>query len=359
MKSLKLLFILLFINSANAQITIGISDITLPERGAVFSVPVTVENFNNVSALSLVIKYDTASLKYTGVHNLPESFLINEINGTIYLAFARIFPIGTGTGILFRLNFHHLKGNTDIILTDDCEAADIEGEILPVEYSSGRITDPEVQPGSLDGIVWIDNNRNGIRDNNEKGLSWVTIDLFDCGGRWLGYTLSDTDGNYRFNDLESGEYNLQFSLIDNNAVYTFTIKNAGNDDTIDSDVEMINEFTALTGCINLEEGDNLLNYDAGVFLKSRALPEDLLLSQNYPNPFNSSTAINYSFNEAGHVNISVYNILGERIAVLMNETKEEGAYTIIFNADGLNSGVYFYRLLAPNTSITRKMILSR
>jgi hypothetical protein len=362
MKNLQLLILLvslMFINQANAQTVIGISDITLAERGAVFSVPVEVENFNNVSALSLVIKYDTASLKYTGVQNLSENFLINERNGIIYIAFARIFPIGTGTGVLFQLNFKHIRGNTDIIFTDDSEAADITGEILQVEYSSGRIKDPEAQKGSLGGIVWIDNNKNGIRDNSEKGLPWVTIDLFDCSGRWLGYTLSDADGFYRFSELEEGEYNLQFSLIDNNAGYTFTIKNAGNDVTIDSDVEMINESTALTGCIILTEGADLVNYDAGVFLKRGIEREDLLLSQNYPNPFNSGTAINYSFNEAGHVNISVYNILGERVAVLLNEIKEAGAYTVTFNAEELRSGVYFYRLLAPNTSITRKMILSR
>jgi hypothetical protein len=354
-----ILFFLLFVYSADAQISIGISDITLPERGAAFILPVETENLVNLSALSLVIKYDTSSLEYTGAQNLPEHFLINEINGFIYIAFASIFPIGNVSGILLQLTFKHITGNSEIYFTEECEAADVTGELFQVEYFSGKIKDPEARTGSIGGIVWIDNNRNGIKDKNEKGLPWVTVDLFNCTGTWLGYTLSDADGNYRFSDLEEGEYKLQFSLIDNNAVYTFTIKDAGNDDSVDSDVEMINESAAVTDCIQLSEGTDLHNYSAGVFLKGTLMPEDLFLTQNYPNPFNSSTTFDYSFNITGNVNITVFNILGEKVAVLLNEIKEAGTYTTIFNAEGLRSGVYFYRLLAPEISVTRKMILSR
>lgn len=73
------------------------------------------------------------------------------------------------------------------------------------------------------------------------------------------------------------------------------------------------------------------------------------LDQNYPNPFNPSTQINYSIPENGNVNISVYDILGEKVSELINQNMPEGNYQIAFstgnNNHQLSSGVYFYKLV--------------
>lgn len=78
--------------------------------------------------------------------------------------------------------------------------------------------------------------------------------------------------------------------------------------------------------------------------------------QNYPNPFNPSTTIRYQIPSAGHVTISVYNILGNEVNVLVNEFKNSGDYDITFNASGLASGMYYYRINVNNYSETKKMI---
>ncbi len=91
-------------------------------------------------------------------------------------------------------------------------------------------------------------------------------------------------------------------------------------------------------------------------------PEKFELSQNYPNPFNPSTVINYSLPKAVNVSISVYNLIGQKIATLVNnEFHEAGNYSVAFNSDAVSSpvpsGVYFYSINAGGFSSTKKMLL--
>jgi pectin methylesterase-like acyl-CoA thioesterase len=82
------------------------------------------------------------------------------------------------------------------------------------------------------------------------------------------------------------------------------------------------------------------------------------LDQNYPNPFNPSTKISFSLPETGIVNLNVYNVLGQKVASLINsESMTVGNHSVSFNASNLSSGVYFYSLKAGNNVITKKMML--
>jgi hypothetical protein len=76
------------------------------------------------------------------------------------------------------------------------------------------------------------------------------------------------------------------------------------------------------------------------------LPKDYSLYQNFPNPFNPSTTFRYSVPTQSKVVIKVYDILGNEIAILMDEEKPVGTYELTWNAEGLPSGVYFYQLRA-------------
>jgi hypothetical protein len=81
------------------------------------------------------------------------------------------------------------------------------------------------------------------------------------------------------------------------------------------------------------------------------------LAQNYPNPFNPTTTFKFGIMEKVNVKLSVLNLLGEEIAVLINEEKEAGNYTMVFNGVDLPSGVYYYQLKAGNFVDTKKMLL--
>ena len=87
------------------------------------------------------------------------------------------------------------------------------------------------------------------------------------------------------------------------------------------------------------------------------ITEEFELKQNYPNPFNPSTSIQYAISSRQFVTLKVYNILGDEIATLVNEEKPSGVYDVKFDAAGLSSGMYIYKLQAGSFVETKKMIM--
>lgn len=81
------------------------------------------------------------------------------------------------------------------------------------------------------------------------------------------------------------------------------------------------------------------------------------LSQNYPNPFNPTTEINFTIPKSGFVELKVYDLTGRLIKTLVSDTKNAGSYNVEFNAEGISSGVYFYKLSTDNFSDVKRMII--
>jgi hypothetical protein len=92
----------------------------------------------------------------------------------------------------------------------------------------------------------------------------------------------------------------------------------------------------------------------------KEIPAEFSLSQNYPNPFNPTTRIGFGVSGLGaRVKLAVYDLLGREVAVLMDERSEPGRFEVQFDASGLASGVYYYRLCAGSFVATKKMLLVR
>ena len=99
------------------------------------------------------------------------------------------------------------------------------------------------------------------------------------------------------------------------------------------------------------------NCPASVKNEPDEAPLVFALYQNYPNPFNPITTINYSIKKEGTVTISVYNLMGRKVATLVNQTQQAGSYQTRWNATDHASGIYYYRLETNGQTITRKMTL--
>ena len=84
--------------------------------------------------------------------------------------------------------------------------------------------------------------------------------------------------------------------------------------------------------------------------EKRHVPDNFELEPNYPNPFNPSTTITYGLPEQAEVTVNVYNILGQNVATLVNQTQTPGRYTARFDAGRLASGLYIARLTAKGVS---------
>jgi hypothetical protein len=114
----------------------------------------------------------------------------------------------------------------------------------------------------------------------------------------------------------------------------------GSDGTVDDTLKLQNEVT-------------------GTGSQGSLIPKEYRLEQNYPNPFNPMTVIRYELPAACDVRLAVYDVLGREVAVLVDEKKAPGVYTVEWNAAHLASGVYIYRLTAGSYTRSMKMILMK
>ena len=186
--------------------------------------------------------------------------------------------------------------------------------IVPVELTSFT-----ANTNSLGQVVlaWstateINNHMFEIQRKPEEG-EYFTIGFVDGAGT----TTEPQNYSYTDNTVENGKYFYRLKQIDFNGSFSY------------SDEVQVDVVGPLT--FNLE--------------------------QNYPNPFNPSTNIKYSVPEAGNITLSVYNTVGEEVAVLVNGYSEAGHFEVSFNASNLPSGVYLYKLQSANSIQTKKMML--
>jgi hypothetical protein len=121
-----------------------------------------------------------------------------------------------------------------------------------------------------------------------------------------------------------------------NILYTHTPTNA------DSAYQLLAENIVLAA---LQEGPQI--------------PVEFQLEQNYPNPFNPTTNIRFEITDYGLVSIKVIDVLGREVETLVSEKMRPGTHVTTFDASGLSSGVYFYRLTTESGSLTRKMIIAK
>jgi hypothetical protein len=143
---------------------------------------------------------------------------------------------------------------------------------------------------------------------------------------WL--TIGFVDGHGNSNSLK--QYNFIDTDIDQSGTYYYRLKQTDNDGTYEySDV------------VSVEVG----------------MPDNFYLSQNYPNPFNPETRIDYTLPEKQFVSLRIYNTLGELVIELVNETKEAGSYSVVFDASKMPSGTYIYTIFAGKYSTAKKMSL--
>ncbi|MBN1559486.1 T9SS type A sorting domain-containing protein, partial [candidate division KSB1 bacterium] len=93
--------------------------------------------------------------------------------------------------------------------------------------------------------------------------------------------------------------------------------------------------------------------------KQPAMPVEFTLQQNYPNPFNPTTTISYTVNKIGEVELNIYDLLGHKVATLVDEVKNAGSYQATFDSQDLPSGIYIYTLKSAQSVLSKKMVLMR
>lgn len=234
------------------------------------------------------------------------------------------------------------------IITSEYEIGDVMSGLLGTlgNYNGLPQFVPLTDPGASTGTAEIEPVEITLAELDDSHISMlvkITDVSFAADGNFAGGT------NYDITDpsLEDGEtvlFRTAFSAAD-------YIGEAIPTDPI--------EMIALVGYFNDFQltARNAADLGMTTSLEPGDQPFTFALEQNYPNPFNPTTNITFSVAEMANVNLVVYDILGRKVATLVNEVHAPGSYLINFNASHLSSGAYFYRLEAGKFVSIKKMML--
>ncbi|MEJ2546107.1 MAG: T9SS type A sorting domain-containing protein, partial [Calditrichaceae bacterium] len=221
----------------------------------------------------------------------------------------------------------------------------------------------QAEDASHIGIVFVDDNHIGFH-----GTAFTNFDASNSAVEFTnmpGYAGGECTLLYRY---ALGNSDRTGSLTVNGKTSSLTMHNTGDwanwvldsvkinlnpgyDNTIrfsvtGSDFGNLDEITIVPENLTSIESEN----------NSEALSQ-FELYQNYPNPFNPITTINFTIPKASHVTLVVFDMLGKEVDKLVDEQKKPGAYSAIFNAENLASGIYFYKLQAGDIILVKKSVL--
>ena len=190
---------------------------------------------------------------------------------------------------------------------------------LPVELASFT-SSIENRNVKLNWSTTAEVNNSGfeIERTTEGNEQWQKIGFVEGNGT----TNSPKDFSFTDRNLNTGKYNYRLKQIDYNGSF---------------------EYYSLQNLVEI------------------GVPSEFKISQNYPNPFNPSTKIDFALPSDGNVRISLYDMTGREVAVMLNESRSAGYHTINFNASNLSTGSYFYRITAESGGqsfvLTKKLTL--
>jgi WD40 repeat protein len=182
--------------------------------------------------------------------------------------------------------------------------------------------------------------------NPATGKLWVSNDVRG----WAPFLSHATWYEY---DVETGVLMDYFTWSPNDDVTEYP---RGLDFSPDGSIAYAGTFTNTTPRIQ-----KFMSGPVGVGpdIVNNATPDKYQLAQNYPNPFNPSTVINFSVPETAFVTLKVYNMLGQEVAVLVNDIVNAGSHKVNFRANNLATGMYVYMIQAGEFSASKKMMLMK
>jgi hypothetical protein len=278
------------------------------------------------------------------------SLAVNPMNDVLYglvAAGSHIVRVNAALGDAYTLFTLDIPGLTGISFdnTGTLYACNQDGDIYTIDLSSGYYAYVSTSSHPLNAICF-NPNTDELFGALKKGFgnykdSVYTIDLLTGEATAIGRTGFNVLTNDMTFDEDGKLYGV--SGTNNQEGKIFEIDQTDGTGTLIGTGIGYNHTTGLAFSIN---GPIL-----SVGRENSVIPEEYSLKQNYPNPFNPETKIEFSLPVTSEVQIVIYNILGQQVATLINEQKNAGNYSVVWNADDakgirLSSGIYFYMLKA-------------
>jgi hypothetical protein len=202
--------------------------------------------------------------------------------------------------------------------------------------------DPTYTPPKKTKFAFSGDPETNIGWTNPKGV------ILNCNLDSTGQIISSYPGDKKL-FLNTGDESITVMPGDTQRIVMCQLIARGNNN--------LNSVTKLKELSDIARNFYNTNYTIGINKLSSEIPTDFSLEQNYPNPFNSMTNVKFQIINSGIVKIKVYDILGKEVKTIVNEYMQPGTYNVSFDAEGLSSGVYFYRMEASNFTSTKKCVL--
>ncbi len=314
---------------------------------------------NTIGTITIDVLYDDSKIDYVGATAgviLPsQGYNIFAQENTGYIRFGVTSgSVGPGT---FEEDGYDITSSYETFITLNflilVESCGVDLTIDPTTNQIGLFTTHANSDGSGD----IDNQTLSSPINITDACLPIELISFSAGVQGnkvlLNWSTATEVNNYGF-DIER-----RFESAKSNWEKIGSVPGSGNSNSPKA-YSFTDNYTLASGKYSYRlkqiDIDGSFNYSNEIFAEI-SKPVSYSLNQNFPNPFNPETKISFSIKDAGNVNLTIYNVLGEEVRTILNEFKEAGSYTLNFNAAGLNSGVYFYRLQANNYSEIKKMIV--
>jgi len=285
----------------------------------------------------------------TGIDN-PEDLELDLVNRKVYWL-TDVYS----TDKIQRADMDSLNSNVETIFTNSYAMHNFHG--IAVDPLHHWIFWTQYVYGSSDRINRIDydgSNRTILGYYlSPRDIELVGSKIYWC---WPAYSLimcSDLDGQNV--DTVLTAVNTHFFAIDTSLGKIYwtesnKIKCANLDNT--------GHMEVITGLSNSLRGIVIYyNPLSNLSSSENKIPDDFYLAQNYPNPFNPTTNIGFRIGEFGLVKLSIHDILGREVAIIVNERLPTGRYEVELNAGDYPSGIYFYQLTAGKFSSVRKMLV--
>lgn len=232
-----------------------------------------------------------------------------------------------------------------------CKANHIDSSFVVIRdgiFASSPPIYNRIATGNNGLIFFADQDVNqGIYRSTDYGETWLKIYNSSV------YSLSLFNNKYVAAGLPAGEGILFSSNLGNE--WKFLNEGIHSNATISWNIIDSNGYVyASANGLGLYKSNQIVT---NVDFKEHNEIISFGLEQNYPNPFNSTTNIRYSIPQSGRVTLTVYDIMGRVVAVLLDKYQEAGSYDMIFQAKDLASGIYFYTLTSKNFTASKKLIL--
>lgn len=220
----------------------------------------------------------------------------------------------------------------------------------PILFVVGNYVNVMLQGVSNDASVKIellyDIDNNG-KYNEDKDILLMSKPISLNFSGWKEVKVKLDEENFKI----VSKFNDDFTVTEEEAIgiqFEFETGKNYTESKFISGIALISEIPNKENLIPKENETNLINDKESYFD-----------AKNYPNPFNPSTTISYTLKEGTSVKLTVYDRLGREVKTLVDENKSAGTHTIEFNASGLPSGIYFYRIKTNDRTEVRKMIFAK